>query len=143
MFQVRHRESVATTHHLGHWKVCSQYMQRQGQDTTSQIPIPPEKKMWLYNTFYAKQYRSYRLQMCFQNLEPPWGQSATSLWDLSPFTSDCGKPPQSFSCYRISQSPCRASFPGSLGYKIKATKEMSELSATTPYIRSSHQAGIS
>lgn len=44
MFQVKQPESVATTHHFGHWKVCSQYTQLQGQDTMSQISIPPEKK---------------------------------------------------------------------------------------------------
>lgn len=77
MFQVKQPESVATTHHFGHWKVYSQYTQLQGQDTMSQISVPPEKKKnpktWLYNIFHAKQYRSYWLQMCFQNLEPPWG----------------------------------------------------------------------
>lgn len=44
MFQVKQPESVATTHHFGHWKVYSQYTQLQGQDTMSQISVPPEKK---------------------------------------------------------------------------------------------------
>lgn len=74
-----------------------------------------QKKGMLYNTFQTKQHRSHQLQICFENSQLLWGESAASIGDHNPFSS---YPWQPFcrSFYHNSQNLCCTSYLGSLGH---------------------------
>lgn len=109
VLQAGHPKSATTA---DHWATGKHGESVHSYTTLSWIAFPTGKGM-LYNTSQTKQYRSHQLQICFENSQPPWGESAASIGDCNPFSLYLWQP-YSGSFYHNSQNLCCTCYLGNL-----------------------------